>query len=47
MEKKYIKSVGIVHTGIKSGICGNWTLLDELTADDHTIFEYMKGICQF
>ena len=44
MEKKYIKSVGIVPTGIKSGMCGNWTQLEDITADDENLFRYIKGL---
>jgi hypothetical protein len=43
MEKKYIKSVGIVPTGMKSGVCGNWSALDGITTDDQNIFQYLKG----
>ena len=44
MEKKYVKKVGIVPTGKKSGVCGDWIELDKIAPDDQNIFDYLKGI---
>ena len=44
MEKKYVKKVGIVPTGKKSGVCGDWIELDNIAPDDQNIFDYLKGM---
>ncbi|KAL5247576.1 hypothetical protein ACHWQZ_G019445 [Mnemiopsis leidyi] len=42
MERKYVKSVGIMQGGKKSGVCRDWIELDNITPEDQNIFDYLK-----
>ena len=45
MERKYVKSVGIMQGGKKSGVCRDWIELDNITPEDQNIFDYLKVKC--